>query len=88
MFTNEQAALNDSLSITHIILITFKQPLCSAGRELITPPAAPSMEIDGDTSNYDFYEEDDSEVVNNLSATQRDDFILFDSIIGKMNPAC
>ena len=56
----------------------------SASRELISPPAAPTVgDSNGDTSNYDFYPEDDSEEVNTMTYAERKEFEGFDKILNR-----
>ena len=55
---------------------------------MIQPPAAPTLtDSNGDTSNYDFYPEDDSEDVNQLTHSERMSFEGFDKILNRKKPA-
>jgi len=55
----------------------------SAARLLLMPPAVPTVAIDGDTSNYDFFPEEALEEPSNLTAKQREMFQKFDEILSR-----
>ena len=51
--------------------------------KLIVPPVVPTIHSDGDTSNFDFYEEESTEEVSNLTSAERTLFYEFDRILGR-----
>ncbi len=53
----------------------------SVTRQLLEPPLVPTVEIDGDSSNYDFFPEETVEEPSNLTAKQREMFGEFDVIL-------
>eukprot|EP00596_Hydrurales_sp_CCMP1899_P011056 CAMPEP_0119048340 /NCGR_PEP_ID=MMETSP1177-20130426/58370_1 /TAXON_ID=2985 /ORGANISM="Ochromonas sp, Strain CCMP1899" /LENGTH=134 /DNA_ID=CAMNT_0007024077 /DNA_START=570 /DNA_END=974 /DNA_ORIENTATION=- len=56
----------------------------SAARELIEPPVAPYVgDEEGDTSNYDYYPEDDAEDVNKLTLNERIQFQELQNLLGR-----
>jgi len=55
----------------------------SASRLLLEPVLVPTVEMDGDTSNFDFYPEETSEEPSNLTAKQRALFAEFDVILSR-----
>jgi protein kinase A len=55
----------------------------SATRQLLEPPLVPSVEMDGDSSNYDFFPEETVEEPSNLTTKQRELFNEFDEILAR-----
>ena len=55
----------------------------SAKDKLIVPIVLPTVQSDGDTSNFDFYEEEAVEEVSNLKSADRELFHEFDRILGR-----
>ena len=55
----------------------------SAVRQLLEPPLVPTVEMDGDTSNYDFFPEETVEEPSNLTSKQRALFDEFDEILAR-----
>ena len=55
----------------------------SAARMLILPPYVPTVLSEGDSSNFDYYPEEDVEDTSNLTADQRNAFAELDLIVGR-----
>lgn len=55
----------------------------SVTRQLLQPPFQPTVEMDGDTSNYDFFAEELSEEPSNLTNKQRLMFREFDKLLAR-----
>jgi serine/threonine protein kinase len=55
----------------------------SAKQALLQPLLVPTVLSAGDTSNFDFYAEEDSEVSSNLKAEEREMFKEFDPILNR-----
>ena len=51
--------------------------------KLMVPPVVPTVHSDGDTSNFDVYEEEAAEEVSNLTSAERTLFHEFDRILGR-----
>ena len=47
------------------------------------PPFVPTVKSDGDTSNYDFYPEEMTEELGNLTKEERQMFAEFDVILDR-----
>ena len=52
-------------------------------KKLIVPPLVPSTKSDGDTSNYDYYPEEVSDEIGNLTQAEREMFYEFDHILDR-----
>jgi protein kinase X len=52
-------------------------------KKLVEPPFIPSVKSDGDTSNYDFYPEELTEELCNLTLAEREMFDAFDRILDR-----
>jgi protein kinase X len=55
----------------------------SVDRKLIVPPFVPMVKSDGDTSNYDYYPEEITEEICNLTKDERQMFEEFDRILDR-----
>ena len=51
--------------------------------KLIVPVVLPTISGEGDTSNFDFYEEEAVEEVSNLTSSERELFHEFDRVLGR-----
>ena len=51
--------------------------------KLIVPVVLPTIHGEGDTSNFDYYEEEVLEEVSNLTSAERELFHEFDRILGR-----
>ena len=52
---------------------------------LIVPPAIPTVTAEGDTSNYDYYPEDDGEEMHHLTHPQLKEFEIFNRVVSGKN---
>jgi protein kinase X len=59
----------------------------SANNQQLQPIIVPSVISDGDSSNFDYYPEEQSEVTANLTADERDMFKEFDIILERFSSA-
>lgn len=55
----------------------------SVSRKLAVPPFVPSVKTEGDTSNYDYYPEEVTEEICNLTLIEREMFDAFDRILDR-----
>ena len=55
----------------------------SVVKKMIVPPFVPSIKSDGDTCNFDFYPEETTEEIGNLTQTERQMFEEFDRILDR-----
>jgi hypothetical protein len=54
-------------------------------REMISPPVVPTVRSEGDSANFDYYDEEDPElVVNMLNVQQRNAFRQIDLVLGRV----
>ena len=55
----------------------------SVFKRLIIPPFVPTVKSEGDTSNYDYYPEEMTEELGNLTREERQMFAEFDVILDR-----
>lgn len=55
----------------------------SVFKKLVVPPLVPSIKTEGDTSNYDYYPEEVSDEIGNLTRAERVMFDEFDRILDR-----